>query len=62
MNQFEDWDEKTKQSEMLKEVGYNPGTVNPLPAELVERSMAILRNADRNKDSKYKHRLLDGIV
>lgn len=46
---------------MLKEVGY-PGALNPLPEELVDKSMAILRNADRNKDSKYKHSLLDGIV
>ena len=57
---FSDENERMKQAEMLKEIGY-PGTLSPLNDQLVEKSCAILRNGERTKDSSHKHPLLSGI-
>jgi len=58
LNQFENENERKKQAEILKQKGYQTkGRSVPLSYDLVEKSMAIVRNRQNTMDSKYKHPL-----
>jgi len=55
---FEDENERKKQAEILKQVGYrNKKNPRPLNSDMVFKAMAIIRNRQSTIDSKYKHPL-----